>query len=151
MFKPNGSADTVDAIEKYADLEKESSFPESDLSGYDSDREDLEYRRADALLREREAAADEHEAMAERAKDNNRLRKRVSTWLLVIVSAQLFLCNAGIIAYGVVTLASGNTIPHEVILGWLASCLVEVIGVLVVIVKSLFPPSSTGGQNHDPR
>lgn len=150
MINPNGNAETVDAIKKYAGMEKESSFPESDLSGYDSDKEDLEYRKVNALLREREAAADEHEAMAERAKDNNRLRKRVSTWLLVIVSAQLFLCNVGIIAYGIFTLASGRTIPHEVILGWLASCLVEVIGVLVVIVKSLFPPSR-GEEKRDSR
>ena len=83
------------------------------------------------------------QAEVDRIRDDNGLRKRVCTWSLVIVSAQLLVCNVGIIVYGVATVVSGGTIPAEVILGWMGSCLVEVIGVLTVIVKSLFPKTGT--------
>lgn len=69
----------------------------------------------------------------------NKLRNRLGTAAIVFVSVQLGVCNLGVIIYFVYCICRGWGIPNEVIIGWMAASLVEVIGVLWVIARSLFP------------
>lgn len=69
----------------------------------------------------------------------NKLRNRLGTAAIVFVSVQLAVCNIGVIMYFIYCICKGWGIPNEVIIGWMAAGLVEVIGVLWVIARSLFP------------
>ena len=124
-----------DAVEKLSRAETSDTFDSDILGQFPSEVEDSRPVVSVEVQR--------RQAEVDRIRDDNGLRKRVCTWSLVIVSAQLLVCNVGIIVYGVATVVSGGTIPAEVILGWMGSCLVEVIGVLTEIVKSLFPKTGT--------
>lgn len=69
----------------------------------------------------------------------NKLRNRLGTAAIVFVSVQLGVCNIGIIIYFCYCISRGWGIPTNVILGWMAATLVETIGILWVIARSLFP------------
>lgn len=79
------------------------------------------------------------EAEADKLIGENNIRKTVATWSLIFVGFQIFVCDAMIAAYIVVNLARGITVPSEVIFGVLGTSLVEIIGILWVITRSLFP------------
>lgn len=74
-------------------------------------------------------------------------RKRQSNWLrvilavgaLVFVGAQLVASDWRVFKYMNAQLAAGRTLPTEFLIAWLAASLVEVIGILWVIARSLFP------------
>lgn len=74
-------------------------------------------------------------------------RKRQSNWLrvilavgaLVFVGAQLVASDWLVFKYMNAQLAAGRTLPTEFLIAWLAASLVEVIGILWVIARSLFP------------
>lgn len=74
-------------------------------------------------------------------------RKRQSNWLRVIlaifallfVGAQLIASDWLVFQYMNAQLAVGRTLPTEFLIAWLAASLVEVIGILWVIARSLFP------------
>lgn len=74
-------------------------------------------------------------------------RKRQSNWLrvilavgaLVFVGAQLRASNRLVFQYMNAQLDAGRTLPTEFLIAWLAASLVEVIGILWVIARSLFP------------
>ena len=63
----------------------------------------------------------------------------MATWSLRFVGFQIFVCDALIAAYIVVNLVRKITVPSEVIFGVLGTSLVEIIGILWVITRSLFP------------
>lgn len=140
-----GSRDAVDKLEQY---EAMTQVPQDTLSEYGFENEDLRAREADAIARQLDACAQEHETRANQAEDDRNLRKMVCEWAIKVVSRQLVVCNAGVIAYGAFVVFRGGELPAEVVLGWVAACLVEVIGILVVIVKSLFPKK---GDDHEKR
>lgn len=131
-----GSRDAVDKLEQYEAMAQVS---QDTLSAYGFEDEDLRAREANAIARRLDADAQERETMANQAEDDRNLRKKVCKWAIKAVSRQLVVCNVGIVAYGAAVILRGGELPAEVILGWVAACLVEVIGILVVIVKSLFP------------
>ena len=79
------------------------------------------------------------EAEADKLVGENNIRKTVATWSLRFVGFQIFVCDALIAAYIVVNLVRKITVPSEVIFGVLGTSLVEIIGILWVITRSLFP------------
>lgn len=79
------------------------------------------------------------EAEADKLVGENNIRKTVATWSLRFVGFQIAVCDALIAAYIVVNLVRGITVPSEVIFGVLGTSLVEIIGILWVITRSLFP------------
>lgn len=78
-------------------------------------------------------------ARAEREKDENTLRRILGISAVGFVGFQLLVCNAVISIYVIVLLVRGQDIPSEVLIGWMSSALVEIIGILWVIARSLFP------------
>lgn len=116
------------------------------LHGKDSDSVSL--RSGEVTDSEVKAASDKREqnarnrkleAEADRLAGENDIRKTVATWSLRFVGAQIFVCDALIGAYIVVSLLRGQAVPSEVIFGILATSLIEIIGILWVITRSLFP------------
>lgn len=79
------------------------------------------------------------EAEADKLVGENNIRKTVATWSLRFVGFQIFVCDALIAAYIVVNLVRKITVPSEVIFGVLGTSLVEIIGILWVFTRSLFP------------
>ena len=74
-----------------------------------------------------------------RLKGENKLRRRLGTAAIVFVAVQLGVCDIGFAAYVIYSIVKGWAIPNNVILGWMAASLVEIIGILWVIARSLFP------------
>lgn len=93
---------------------------------------------ANKSRRER-AKAQKAEEEADRIHRENELRTLVGKKSLHFVSQQLWFCNILMLLYCAASLYFSRTIPTEVILGWIAACLVEIIGILWVIARSLFP------------
>lgn len=75
----------------------------------------------------------------ERYRDDSRLRKTVASWSLTFVAIQLSIVNGLSIAYFVAMLYQRMPIPTQVIVAWLSATLVEIIGILWVVTRSLFP------------
>ena len=89
--------------------------------------------------RKLKAEADREASRAERLKDENSLRRRLGYSAIGIVITQLFVCDAFVLLYGLYCSHNGWEIPSQVVISWMASTIVEVIGLLLVIAKSLFP------------
>ena len=75
---------------------------------------------------------------------------------IVLVFIQLIVCDIGIFLYGWECNKRGWQIPTEVVLGWLSASLIEIIGVLWVIARSLFPfrdkrKDTSSEKGRDPR
>lgn len=66
----------------------------------------------------------ELDAKNARREQENGLRKKVATWSLWFVLGQLVVRQC---------------VPTEVLVTWLSSTIVEIIGILWVIARSLFP------------
>lgn len=104
-----------------------------------ADRLELENKRID-LKNNKIALKNNKIALKnKRLDEGNRLRNRLGSTAIVFVSIQLVICNLGVLAYFVYYICKGWTISNEVIIGWMTTSLVEVIGVLWVIARSLFP------------
>ena len=62
--------------------------------------------------------------------------------------------NATIVAYIVTMLVLKQDVPTQVLITWLSSTIVEIIGILWVIARSLFPfrdrHRDTEGEKHKP-
>lgn len=72
-----------------------------------------------------------------RASDRISFRKVYAYALLGVMAGQLVIADAVFVIYGY---ANHWRVPVSAIQVWLAATVVEVIGVVLVIVKSLFPP-----------
>ena len=81
---------------------------------------------------------DARETMQKLVKTNQRLRLRrlVAKWAIVFVVVQLLCSNYLFWRFLEVNLYRIN---DPVMIAWLSACVVEVIGILVVIARSLFP------------
>lgn len=75
----------------------------------------------------------------QKIKGENILRMVLGIGSIVLVFIQLIVCDIGIFLYGWECYKRGWQIPTEVVLGWLSASLIEIIGVLWVIARSLFP------------
>lgn len=101
----------------------------------------LEREDADAVNRNRrqKAKAKKEEEEADRIHRENELRSLVGKVSLAFVAIQLFFFDAVMGIYILVSLFRGDVVPSEILIGWMSACLVEIIGILWVIARSLFP------------
>lgn len=91
-----------------------------------------------AERRDRTAAAD--------AELDVRLKGRVADVALTFMAAQVMAADGVFVAYGI---ANGWHAPPSAIVGWLSATVVEVIGVVVVISRYLFPPRDVRSVRQD--
>lgn len=91
------------------------------------------------LRRDRNSQSRKLEADAERAEGENELRSVIGNWAIKFVSAQIIICDIGMVAYFGHCVSLGTLVPTEVAIAWMTATLVEVIGILWVIARSLFP------------
>lgn len=94
--------------------------------------------------RKKKAKAEKLEQETERLKSENKIRTLLGKAAIALVTGQLVVCDIAIIAYGVATVSGGATIPTQVVIGWMTATLVEVIGILWVIARSLYPMHDDG-------
>lgn len=98
------------------------------------------------------AALRKLDAKNTRREQENQLRKEVATWSLWFVLTQLVITNTTIVAYIVTMLVLKQYVPTEVLITWLSSTIVEIVGILWVIARSLFPfhdrHRDTKGEKH---
>lgn len=77
---------------------------------------------------------DRREALNERVKDENKLRNKLGNALLLMVGVQLIASDIFLACF-----MWNNAHTDTVMLAWLSSCVVEVIGIVLVITRSIFP------------
>lgn len=82
---------------------------------------------------------DKLRAEVARKRQSNLLRVMLAVGALVFVGTQLVASDWLVFKYMNAQLAAGRTLPTEFLIAWLAASLVEVIGILWVIARSLFP------------
>lgn len=83
----------------------------------------------DADLRTKGAAAAD-------AEQNVALKKTFAWALLVLLALQLAATNVAFYIFGA---SAGWVISDSVMLGWMAATVVEIIGIVLVVVRNLFP------------
>lgn len=80
------------------------------------------------------------DAKAQREEDENKLRSRLCNWTIGIIVSQLVICDAFVIFYACFTIFYlRQSISDILISTWIGSNFVEIIGILWVIARSLFP------------
>lgn len=94
--------------------------------------------------RKRKAKVEKLEQKAERLKSENKIRARLGNAAIALVSGQLIVCDVAIFMYGLATVLNGGVVPTQVVIGWMTATLVEVIGILWVIARSLYPMHDDG-------
>jgi len=73
---------------------------------------------------------------AENRKQDMELRKRLATWAIAFVGMQLLVSNW----FFYIFIDNNKVAPSsEVMIAWLSASVIEVIGILLVIARSLFP------------
>lgn len=79
-------------------------------------------------------------AKAQKKEDENKLRSRLCNWTIGIIAFQLVACDAFVICYVCFTIFYlRQSISDILISTWIGSNFVEIIGILWVIARSLFP------------
>ena len=106
-----------------------------------SDSHELKPDEADYANKKRKELADlnKAEAKIERVRQENSLRKTLGVCALWFVGIQLAVCDIVMGIYIIRTMLVNGSVPSEILIGWMTACLVEIIGVLWVIARSLFP------------
>ncbi len=77
---------------------------------------------------------DRREALNERVKDENKLRNKLGNALLWMVGAQLVVSDIFLSIF-----MCQNAHNQTIMLAWLSACVVEIIGIIWVITRSIFP------------
>jgi len=76
---------------------------------------------------------------ADREEQSNNLREKVAGRSLNFVTGQLVVTNVVVACYVFFSFWFDHKVPSDVMVAWMASTFVEVIGILWVITRSLFP------------
>lgn len=76
---------------------------------------------------------------ADREEQSNKLRERVATNSLRFVIGQLIVTNVVVFGYVFFSFWFDHSVPSDVMIAWMASTFVEIVGILWVITRSLFP------------
>ena len=76
---------------------------------------------------------------ADREEQSNKLREKVATKSLKFVTRQLIVTNVVVLGYVIFSFWFDHAVPSNVMVAWMSSTFVEVIGILWVITRSLFP------------
>lgn len=77
--------------------------------------------------------------LSEQKQQEVQLQRKLGSWALATVSAQLVITNVVMVAYFVLQFVYGHPIPSQVLIAWMATCFAEVLGILWVIARSLYP------------
>lgn len=92
----------------------------------------------------RKELSPEEEAKTKDLKALTELKQRYGKWILILMGAQLAVVNAGFLLYA----WQGYEFrpPEKIVQVWLVATFVQIVSVVVVITKSLFPSekSQTG-------
>lgn len=86
-----------------------------------------------------QSALQVNDALAVQKLQEVRLQRQLGSWALIVVSAQLIITNIVMVAFFVVQLVTAQTIPDAVLIAWMTTCFAEVLGILWVIARSLYP------------
>lgn len=73
---------------------------------------------------------------ADRREQSNKLRAGIGVTATVFVGIQLVTCDVLVYSY---VFQAGKNVDSSVMIAWMSASLVEVIGILWVIARSLFP------------
>lgn len=73
-----------------------------------------------------------------------RLRRLIANWAIFFVIAQLACSN---VFFWLYLSSNSYVVEPQVMIAWLSACVVEVIGILVVIARSLFPRRDKNGSD----
>lgn len=92
-------------------------------------------KRRRELSPEEEAKTKDLEALTE-------LKQRYEKWILILMGAQLAVVNAGFLLYA--WLGYDFRPPENIVQVWLVATFVQIVSVVVVITKSLFPGEKNG-------
>lgn len=71
------------------------------------------------------------------AEQEHALRERYATWILIILAGQFLIADAVFVAYA--WAGHGWAIPASVMHWWLATMVVQIVGVAHVVTRHLFP------------
>jgi hypothetical protein len=94
-------------------------------------------------LENKETAVAKLKDALETEKENRRLRHWVANGALVVMLAQVVAANATFIWYGDV---NGWDISPTAISAWMGATVIQVVSVVLVIIKYLFPPPGNDGE-----
>lgn len=162
MNNPNEQAsnETSEALDMYDRASNGTSQVNAASNAVPDSREEVDDSADEAtktassfnVQRRENAALRKLDAKNTRREQENQLRKKVATWSLWFVLGQLVVTNATIVIYIGFMLAMKKYVPTEVLITWLSSTIVEIIGILWVIARSLFPfhdgHRDTKGERH---
>lgn len=91
------------------------------------------------------------EVLTQRLKQENNLRRILAYWSLILVTIQVIATNACMVFYFFYESLHSRLINPTIATAWLSTDFVEIVGILWVITRSLFPfndrPSSAGKHN----
>ena len=129
------------AVEAYRQAKEGASTVNYPSERIEASKDELRESSGERILR---ASARQAEASASRAESENALRKKVGKSALKLVWVQLIVCDLVVAGYVVASFALGREVPGNVLVAWITAAVVEVIGILWVIARSLFPFRDSG-------
>ncbi|WP_164518530.1 hypothetical protein [Brachybacterium sp. EE-P12] len=74
-------------------------------------------------------------------KQDQRLRKIVAYWAIALVALQLVISN---VYFGIYLIWQPKTLDPTLMIAWMSASVVEIIGILWVVARSLFPYRDKG-------
>lgn len=78
-------------------------------------------------------------ALNEQKQQEVQLQRKLGSWALITVTTQLVITNVIMVAYFVLQFIYAQTVPSQVLIAWMTTCFAEVLGILWVIARSLYP------------
>lgn len=116
----------------YLDQEEKKRHGVENVSGSESESAGLSVQSAQRRFEQIEG--DRRQALSERVKDENKLRNRLGYVILAMVGVQL-----GMSDFFLYRFMCANPHSDTAMLAWLSACVIEVIGLIWVITRSIFP------------
>lgn len=123
-------------FEQYLAEHKKMQYGVGNVSGSESESALLSAQSAQSRYEQIEG--DRRQALSERVKDENKLRNRLGNVLLLMVGIQLLVSDAYLSVF-----MCANPHSDTIMLAWLSACVIEVIGLVWVITRSIFPFKDT--------
>src|SRR5262249_34874324 len=92
-------------------------------------------------LKVRKELSPEEEAKTKDLEALTKLKERYGKWILILMGAQLLVVNMVFVIYA--GLGYGFKPPDSIVQLWLGATFAQIVSVVVVITKSLFPPEAS--------
>lgn len=116
----------------YLDREEKKRHGVENVSGSESESAGLSVQSAQSRYEQIEG--DRRQALNERVKDENKLRNKLGNVLLLMVGVQLLVSDAYLFVF-----MCANPHSTSVMMAWLSASVIEVVGLVWVITRSIFP------------